>query len=48
MQLVRQYESSCILIGSLQIYYQFIVCAFTKHGAVQMEQQEIQKIQAQI
>ena len=35
MQLLTQYELSFILIGSPHIYYQFIVCAFTKYGAVQ-------------
>ena len=34
MQVLKQYEQSCISIGSLDIYYQFIVCAFTKYGAV--------------
>ena len=34
MQLLTQYELSCILIDSLQIYYQFMVCPFTKYGAV--------------
>ena len=41
MQLLTQYELSCILVGSLHIYYQYLVCAFTKYGAVQIEQQEI-------
>ena len=35
MELLTQYELSCILIGSPHVYYQFIVCAFTKYGAVQ-------------
>ena len=35
MQLLTQYELSCILFGSPHTYYQFIVCAFTKYGAVQ-------------
>ena len=34
MQLLTQYELSCILTGSLHIHYQFIVCAFIKYGAV--------------
>ena len=33
MQLLTKYELSCILIGSLHIHYQFIVCAYTKYGA---------------
>ena len=34
MHLLAQYELSCILIGSLHPYYQFIVSASTKYGAV--------------
>ena len=48
MQLLKQYELSCILTGSLHIYYQFIVCAFTKYGAVRIEQQEIRQVWKQI
>ena len=35
MQLLKQYELSCVLIGSSHIYYQFKVRAFTEYGAVQ-------------
>ena len=34
MQLLTQYDLSCISIGFLHIYYQSIVCVFIKYDAV--------------
>ena len=48
MQLLTQYELSCILKGSSHICYQFIVCAFTKYGAVQRAPRNLKVLAAHL
>ena len=48
MQLLTQYDLFCILIGSLHIYYPFIVSAFTKYGAVRRAPRNLKVLAANL